>query len=138
MVASVREVAAALSRGEASLAFQSSPGQMNAFILQGAPIKPVAMEEGQVIQWGASIGAVKNGPHPNAARVLVNWLLTKEGQAATNKARGPLPIREDVPDFAPEVARLELKKPLVLAVADQLEMSRIQRERVVDKLMGLE
>lgn len=26
------------------------------------------------------IGVVKNAPHPHAARVFVNWLLSKEGQ----------------------------------------------------------
>ncbi|MBI4288200.1 MAG: extracellular solute-binding protein [Chloroflexi bacterium] len=138
LVPSVRDVAAGVARGEGAIGFQSTPGIMNGLIGEGAPARPLSMEEGHVLIWGLSIAAIKDAPHPNAARVLINWLLTPEGQTTANKTRGALPIREDLPDFGPAKARLVVKKPLILEVPDLDEMSRLQRDKAVDKIMGLE
>ena len=138
IVFSVNDVTASLARGDAPVVFHSTGGAMNPSILAGAPMKPVNMEEGQVMQWGAGITMVKDAPHPNAAAVFINWLLTTEGQIASNRARGTPAMRTDVPDFTPEKGRLDIKKPLALDLQDLIEMSRLQREAVVDKIMGVE
>ena len=39
---------------------------------------------------------VKNSPHPNAAKVFINWLLGKEGQEIYGKAMGQATRRFDV------------------------------------------
>ena len=39
---------------------------------------------------------VKNPPHPNATKVFVNWLLSKEGQETFSKALGQATRRLDV------------------------------------------
>jgi iron(III) transport system substrate-binding protein len=79
----------------------------------GAPIdairrhkKPGQWKEGVMLNTGTanrSINIVKNAPHPNAARLVVNWLLSKEGQIAWHerfaigKSRTPYPsFRVDV------------------------------------------
>lgn len=31
---------------------------------------------------------IKNAPHPNAATLLINWLLSKDGQTAFTRASG--------------------------------------------------
>jgi ABC-type Fe3+ transport system substrate-binding protein len=49
---------------------------------------------------GASFGTVmliNKAPHPNAASVFVNWLLTKDGQLAWSKAMDHVSLRTDVP-----------------------------------------
>jgi iron(III) transport system substrate-binding protein len=40
---------------------------------------------------------VNKAPHPNAAKVFLNWLLAKEGQTAWSKAMGYVSRRLDVP-----------------------------------------
>ena len=40
--------------------------------------------------------AIKNSPHPNAAKVLINWLLSKEGQEIYSLAHGQATRRLDV------------------------------------------
>ncbi|MFC1968589.1 ABC transporter substrate-binding protein [Chloroflexota bacterium] len=61
----------------------------------GAPISVAHFKEGTpTIPKGFML--MKNAPHPNAALVLINWTLTKEGQAATSKAWGTPTIRKDV------------------------------------------
>jgi ABC-type Fe3+ transport system substrate-binding protein len=49
---------------------------------------------------GASFGTVmliNKAPHPNAASVFINWLLTQEGQLAWSKAMDHVSLRTDVP-----------------------------------------
>lgn len=56
----------------------------------------------------AGIAVFKNAPHPNAAKVFVNWFLSKEGQKATQDASEehlPDPVntrRADLPVLYPE------------------------------------
>jgi len=49
-----------------------------------------------------SIGLVKNAPHPNAGKLLIDYLLSEEGQR-TFAAVGYLPAMPSVPAQSPEV-----------------------------------
>jgi ABC-type Fe3+ transport system substrate-binding protein len=40
---------------------------------------------------------VNKAPHPNAARIYINWLLSKEGQAEYAKATDVPSLRVDMP-----------------------------------------
>ena len=84
-----------------------------------------------------AIAPVKNSPHPNAAKVFVNWLLTAEGQTIFHKAKATMPIRKDVTDFRP-ANRLEPAKASLVDLALMVEASKIQREATLSRLMGLE
>jgi ABC-type Fe3+ transport system substrate-binding protein len=55
----------------------------------------------------ANIGLLNRAPHPNAARVLINWLLSREGQIAYQKASDDRDsLRIDIPkDDAASYAR---------------------------------
>ncbi len=46
--------------------------------------------------WGG-VGAVNRAAHPNAAKVYLDWLLSKDGQEAMVKASGYASRRQDVP-----------------------------------------
>jgi ABC-type Fe3+ transport system substrate-binding protein len=52
------------------------------------PVKPVTrIKEGAHANNGSGvITVIKNPPHPNAAKIFVNWLLGKEGQELYGKA----------------------------------------------------
>jgi iron(III) transport system substrate-binding protein len=56
----------------------------------------VGMEAG-----GTMISLMNQAPHPNAAKVLINWFLSREGQIAVQKGdphdQGPNSLREDIP-----------------------------------------
>ncbi len=48
------------------------------------------------------VGMFNRAPHPNAAKVYINWLLSKEGQTEFARATGYISARLDVPtDHAP-------------------------------------
>ncbi len=68
------------------------------FIKAGIPLKPFRQfKEGTFVTFGSGPPVVaKNPPHPNATKVFVNWVLSKEGQEMWNKAHGQPTRRLDV------------------------------------------
>lgn len=71
---------------------------MASFKEMGAPIDGVWFPESQYLS--GSVGHItpfKNAPNPNARKVFVNWLLTKEGQTIFSKINISQSTRNDVP-----------------------------------------
>jgi len=56
---------------------------------QGLPIKefpPAHFKEGAAVSpFNGTVSLINRAPHPNAAKVLINWLLSREGQAAVQR-----------------------------------------------------
>lgn len=67
-----------------------------------AIVEPRQLREGSDVSSGAGNAALFNrAPHPNAAKVYLNWLLSKEGQYSYGRALGYVSKRLDVPsDYA--------------------------------------
>ena len=73
---------------------------------QGLPVEtfgPKAFQEGGgLVQQFGTVGLVNRAPHPNAAKVFINWLLSRSGQISVQKrtATGESPadsLRIDIP-----------------------------------------
>jgi ABC-type Fe3+ transport system substrate-binding protein len=64
----------------------------------GLPVKPLPeLKEGSYTSCGSgAFSIVQNPPHPNATKLFVNWLLSKEGQELYGKAMGQATRRLDV------------------------------------------
>lgn len=77
-----RQLGDALARGKLAFALGVSFYTLEGFLSANLPIKELPqIKEGLPASNGSGvIGVVKNAPHPHAARVFVNWLLSKEGQ----------------------------------------------------------
>ena len=77
-----RQLADALAKGKLAIALGVSFYTLEGFLVANLPIKELPpLKEGAPSSNGSGvIGIVKNPPHPNAAKVFVNWLLSKEGQ----------------------------------------------------------
>lgn len=71
----------------------------------GAPLKKMFPREGVSVP-SMSFAQVANAPHPNAARLFVNWALTKEGQETWHTSGKSASLRTDVANYAPSYARL--------------------------------
>lgn len=64
----------------------------------GAPIDIPVMKEGALVHSASgTVGLSNRPPHPNAAIVFINWLLSQEGQIAFLKGYGNPSARLDVP-----------------------------------------
>jgi ABC-type Fe3+ transport system substrate-binding protein len=94
------EVMDKVIRGEAAICGFVVGGTALKPFLDGAPIKPLDLKEGimfKPVKWAA----IKNAPHPNATKVYVNWLLSKEGQTLVSDGTGLESVRSDVPSTMP-------------------------------------
>ena len=65
---------------------------------QGLPVIQIFSEkEGDTISTGSGhIVAFKNGPHPNATKVYLNWFLSRDGQLVWQKLTGRNSFRTDI------------------------------------------
>lgn len=104
----------AVAKGEYPVLMGCYSGMLPPFFDARAPLKILIPKEGDFgVQW--AIALVKNAPHPNAAKLFVNWFLSREGQMVFAKYGGYPSDRLDVPE---ELARLEFRwEPGVRVVA---------------------
>ncbi len=103
-----RQIVDSISFGGHALAFfgQGAEGALVALAREGLPVARWSknLQEGGRLSANSSyvwLGMLDRAPHPNAAKLFVNWWLTQEGQTAYNtlSATTDLPpsLREDVP-----------------------------------------
>ena len=106
-VGDVRQIVDSIARGGHAFAFFSQGAGRDLAMLAGEGL-PVARWSKNLIEGGRLsansgwhwIGMMDRAPHPNAAKLLLNWWLTQEGQTAYNtlSASSPPPsLRDDVP-----------------------------------------
>ncbi|HXV79206.1 MAG TPA: extracellular solute-binding protein [Candidatus Binatia bacterium] len=103
---------------------------------QGLPVETIGpnvfKEGGAMVQQFGSLTMVNKAPHPNAAKVFINWLLSRRGQIALQKrlANGESPadsLRIDIPkdDVPLLVRRMEGVKYLDASKPEWLSMKPI-------------
>lgn len=83
-----------------------------------------------------SIFLMNKAPHPNAAKVFLNWFLTREGQLAWNKARNSNSRRTDVPPVSPEKALAAGdEKRFVRANTEDSQPKMVETQELLKKLL---
>ncbi|MBI4333074.1 MAG: extracellular solute-binding protein [Chloroflexi bacterium] len=86
-----------VARGKYPVAIATEISARDAMIKAGAPIKPLAMKEGQATGSGPmNLMVFDRAPHPNAAKLFTNWVLSWEGGEIMSKHSGYLSARADV------------------------------------------
>jgi len=100
---------------------------------QGVPIAivdPRQLKEGtDVSPANGALALFNKAPHPNAAKIYINWLLSKEGQTVFARASGYVSARVDVPTDHAEAWRIP--QPGAIKTYTKAAM------QVKDKLMPL-
>lgn len=93
-----RLLAENLAKAKANLVIGITYYSVAPFVKAGLPVKPLPNpREGTYVSGGSgNLVIVKNPPHPNATKVFVNWLLSKEGQEIFSQAIGQATRRLDV------------------------------------------
>ncbi len=132
-----RDAAGMLSRGEAHLWIGASSIMAAAMVQEGAPIKFVIPQEGPIQSGGTTMVKIKNAPHPNATRFFMNWLFTLEGQKFVNEAKGTAPLRKDVLDPTPKDVSIPWEKASKISFDDILKITKMQSEKTLSKMMGV-
>ncbi len=121
-----------LSRGELSLILMSADSTGAPFVNEGASIRAISWSEGSVAVAGG-ISVIKDAPHPNAALVFANWILSEEGQKVFGEAAKYPMIRKGV-DFRPVNARAPTTRLIVTTPKDIDDIARLIRERYIIEL----
>ncbi len=78
-----RQVAEFMVRGRYPIALGVNPLLLSQFQRQGLGknLKLIHAPEMDTVNFGTTLWLVNKAPHPNAAKVFINWVLTKDAQA---------------------------------------------------------
>ena len=102
-----------LATGKYALFLFSAAGDLDKAKRQGLPVDEIShIEEGAAMHAGAgAVSLINQAPHPNAARVYINWFLSREGQTAYQKITGRNSLRTDIAkDYLPDWKRIVPKQ----------------------------
>jgi iron(III) transport system substrate-binding protein len=93
-----RVLAESLAREKLAVTIGVTYYSFRSFIDANLPVKPLPIfKEGTYGTSGSgNLAVIKNRPHPNATKVFVNWLLSKEGQEVWTKSLSQPTRRRDV------------------------------------------
>ncbi len=87
-----------VARGKYAIGIGIVPDYIAEFVRVGAPIKYMVAAEGTWLTGGPGVmGLINKAPHPNAAKVFINWLLSKEGQTLYSRTNLTQSSRVDIP-----------------------------------------
>jgi iron(III) transport system substrate-binding protein len=113
-----------LAAGKFSLGIFVGGSETAKAISQGLPLRefsPAQFKEGAAVSpFNGTVSLVNRAPHPNAAKLLINWLLSREGQAAVQRhlaSEGNIreSLREDIAkDVIPLAERRDPKVKYVM------------------------
>lgn len=93
-----RQMVEGVARGKFAIGVGLKTEIVSEFKNAGASIVHIVPKEGTyMVSAGGNVVLINRAPHPNAARVFINWLLTKEGQTAFSRGYGFPSARVDVP-----------------------------------------
>jgi iron(III) transport system substrate-binding protein len=93
-----RQLTDALIRGAHPISFGAEDGEIERLMAEGMPVKVIYSLEDMAgsISGGNMIGLLDRAPHPNAARVFVNWMASKEGGEIYGRALKMVSARTDI------------------------------------------
>ena len=95
-----------VASGQYPLAITAKADDVDVAKSQGLPVEMLdahaLKKDGVGLEAGGTmISLLNKAPHPNAAKVLINWFLSREGQMEIQKTQGTEPgrnsLREDIP-----------------------------------------
>lgn len=101
---------------------------------QGLPVESFGLMKGGagLVAQGGNLGLVNRAPHPNAAKVFINWFLSAEGQLTLQRSLArtgdaPDSLRIDIPkdDVPPIDRRAEGVKYLDLETPGRLDIEPV-------------
>ncbi|MDP2725495.1 MAG: hypothetical protein Q8O44_04385 [Syntrophales bacterium] len=125
-----------LARNKYSIAIGADTQFYGEFKANGAPVAYLKLSEGSSASAGAGcLAMLQRAAHPNASLVLVNWLLTKEGQTIFQKAFGAPSVRLDVdmtgiePTFIPQEGEI-----LISDTSDEWYASKANSSALVKRI----
>jgi len=94
-----RQLAESLARGTHAISFGAGSEDMKRLQAEGLPVMriySVPDASGVVTAGNGAVGFMNRAPNPNAARLFINWLASKEGVELYSRTRQLATLRNDV------------------------------------------
>jgi iron(III) transport system substrate-binding protein len=94
-----RQLAEWLARGTHAISFGAGSEDMKRLQQEGLPVMRVYSlpdTPGAITAGNGAVGLINRAPHPNAARVFVNWMASKEGLELYSRTRQLATTRNDL------------------------------------------
>jgi len=94
-----RQITDGILRGSYAIALGAEDDDMDKLSKEGMPIHAVYELQdlpGTLSAGVGQLGLIANAPHPNAARLFINWMASKEGLELFCRTRGGAPTRNDI------------------------------------------
>lgn len=86
-----------VARGKYLVGIGVKPDPIQEYRNAGAPLRLLTPREGTWLTGGAGVlSAINKPPHPNARKVFINWLLSREGQSIYTRATNTQSARIDI------------------------------------------
>jgi iron(III) transport system substrate-binding protein len=107
------QIASSLVSGEYKMAFSGMPTRAYQYNPKGANLKFMLPDEGVVLM-PQNTFVLRGAPHPNAAKLLLNFVLSDEAQTILAKREalisGRTGFNSPLPDYSPSIEKLKLIK----------------------------
>ncbi len=119
-----------IARGKYPVGLGADPAPVAEFVRAGAPLAYQSLKEPRWTTTGTcSVFIFDKAPHPNAARLFANWILSKEGSSIFAKTYGYPSIRTDIspegidPALIPEPGDVILGEDYELAKQGMMKLA---------------
>ncbi|MBI4331660.1 MAG: extracellular solute-binding protein [Chloroflexi bacterium] len=125
-----------VARGKYPVVMGMSADIKEDFRAAGAPIDSVVPVEGTYVG-SMYLTLLRNAPHPSAAKLFMNWILTREGGTMIARASGEQHARVDVPtDFLPPDAVRQPGVKYFLPLAEEAALQKAEYRKVAEEVWG--
>jgi iron(III) transport system substrate-binding protein len=94
-----RQISDGLIRGTYAIALGAEDDELERLRKEGMPLHAIySLSDlpGSLSAGVGQVGLMSNAPHPNAAKLFINWIASKEGMEVFSRTRGGVPTRTDI------------------------------------------
>lgn len=136
---SYSQIADWVAQGKYTVGIAQVPDRIEALKKEGVPLQAFSLPDAPgTLTGGFSVVSVLKGtPHPNAAAVFLNWILTKAGQEALHRPQLYPSLRKDVPtDYVPAYTVAQRGLNYLDTYTEEFQAKRGMVAKQVQELLG--
>lgn len=124
LVGNTNDVPDAVARGQYAVGISASVARGRELIQEGAPVRYRHPREGSHLA-AQGVMLIARPPHPNAAKLFLQWFFTKEGQSLYAPKQNGISVRKDIPqDYLPPDERYTEGTAFLVSETEDFEVER--------------
>ncbi len=132
-----RQLVEWVAKGKYPIGIGGSQQIVFEFQKAGAPVIFARMKEGGIMHPGETTTAMPKDPsQPNASKLLLNWLLTSEGQTVLGNAVGKSSLRKDTQIQGLEPSGIPLPGEKVFNLTEEFIAQTLEAQTIAKDIFG--